>query len=413
MTRWKDIYGPVPEGFEQKIQSTLEELADSHMTETDARSRKSRTTARKTGRTLLLAAAFAALLTVTALAAGVIHSDFFQGFFGAGAAAQTTPAAMPTDPPAESDENAISLGPGPGAPEDMPEQTPSVHINADGSITVDPFTYIYADGSSITVPGYELPSLDLEAAELLLGPYVREMDDAYTLLGSDGREYTVAFQGYIQDAAGHARLYFSVECPDGIGDAIPLMEHNSLNAMVLGPEWLPYFSICVDDGYWAFVDAGRSSDTVMYFSAPCLSPSPETGLTVELRDEAGLQSFTVTADSIAPAVTAESKDWSLAVSPMGARVEARIATDAFHDPGTFIIRFADGSDYVVYDFGRPESTGADNTYSVSLSSRDDGSSQEETIAFFAFNRLIDPGEIVSVSYADSALSDTQTIFFTD
>ena len=380
MNDWKNIYGPVPESFEDRIQNTLAGLQEPRET-----SRSHRRTARKTGRTLLIAAAVASLLSVTALAAGLDRLGFFDTLFGTGAVAkqeQITPTPAPPEPKTASD----------------------------GTVSQAAYEYTWKDGWNIitsVMPGYERAPVDEELAEKLIGPYIRELNESFSLPNTGGTgEYanrentfgdiTVTLLSYVQDEANTGYLYFSVENPEGL----TLETWEKRGYTVAGEHYMNFLggivrvqAACRD----FLVDTENSTDTKVYVGVPIAYVGEHlNSLTVgdAYQEVGGFQEeYTLQADRLVPARTAEGQYVTAAISPMGASLKKTAAlnggpvmVDAL---GNFSITMTDGSEYLVLRDDDYSADAVDNTTYLC------GMNNE--LENMCFNRIIDPDQIASVT----------------
>ncbi len=403
MNDWKNIYGPAPESFEERIQGTLAGLKEPRQTA----SRPHRT-ARRVSRTLLAAAVAASLLTVTALAAGLDRLGFFDTLFGTGAVAADRTAVTPTPAPPE------------------PEVAP------DGTVTQEAYEYTWSDGEKTftsVMPGYERTPVDQALADRLIGPYIQELDQTYTLPneGPAGTEYegrpnhwgaaAVTFLSFVQDEAGTGYLYFRVENPDGLD----LRTRESRGYTVAGEHSVIFKGGTVlmnAGGRYFLVDTENTTDTVAYIGVPIASI--EEGFdymtVLDAYGEVGgfNEEYTLHADRLVPARTGEGQYVTVAVSPMGASLRAAEGQDLgvlVDGVESFSVTMADGSEYLVWRDDVPGADPVDNT--TYLCGGPDG------VMGFCFNRIIDPDQIASVTVTvmtgwdgnNEPVYDTETIIF--
>ncbi len=314
--------------------------------------------ARKKGRALrviLAAAIAAALLAGTALAVSG-HLGLFRSFFG-------RQAVVPT-----------------------PDNMEPVVVEPHEESMLD------KDKGVITshLPGYELVEVSEEEADRLLGPYVKELDESCTVDG-----YTVTLLAYIQDEADTVRLYYSIENPDGL-DNIALTDNNGYTCVTF-KDWEQFHALPV--GSMAYVDLARSVDPEkkIYVCVPGVTFVDGSGAFLEVCGAASngetAERFFVTADRLAPAVTATNGRYQIELSAMGARI-----TDLAHkgmlvfEASDFVITFDDGSEFVV-----EEKDVTRNSSYVCFGYTGDNES-------FCFNRLIDPERVTSVTVNGETLT---------
>ncbi len=379
MNDWKNIYGPVPESFADRIQNTLAGLEDA------PKAPRPRRKARKAGRTLLVAAAVASLLSVTALAAGLDRAGFFDTLFGTGAVADRAEA-TPTPAP------------------------PEPEVAADGTVTQQAYEYTWKDGWNIitsVMPGYERAPVDEELAERLIGPYIQELDQTFSLPNTGGTgEYagrentfgdiTVTLLSYVQDEADTGYLYFSVENPEGLS----LESWEKRGYTVAGEYYMDFLggtvriqAACKD----FLVDTENSTDTKVYVGVPIayVGEHMDTLTVGDTYQEVGgfQEEYTLHADRLVPARTAEGQYVTATISPMGACLKKAAAmsggpvmADAL---GSFTITMTDGSEYLVLRDDNYSADAVDNTtYLCGMDNKSEN---------MCFNRIIDPEQIASVT----------------
>jgi hypothetical protein len=274
------------------------------------------------------------------------------------------------------------------------------------TVTVPAYDYIIRDeekGVDIQarLPGYELTAVDEEMAEQLVGPYIQERSDSYTMDG-----YTVTILGYVQDEADTYRLYYSIENPDGL-DNISYYDMNGYTGVGFADQ--DGFRVATD-GSMAYADTTRSTDTKVYICVPGTLSVWQTGADLLIIPEnwgttqSGEIDLTVESDDLVPAVTAESGNYAVSLSPMGLRVAQKTP---YEDNMGFGLRYAavtltDGTEYVVVG---PD---IDNTSYRCAEVDDQG---RNTLEVECFNRLIDPTQVVSVTFQGDMDTDMTTIDF--
>ncbi len=388
MRNWKNIYGPVPESFEARVQDTLARLEDTRA------AAPARRAVRNTRRAALLAASFAALLTVSAFAAGA-HFGFFDSVFG-----NQSIAAPAADTPT----------PAPPAPETLP----------DGTVTREAYEYTWDDGGktvSSVMPAYERTALDRELADRLIGPYIQTLDEAVTLENIDpedpsgvGRTTssadlgtpTVTLLSYVEDEAGIAWLSYSVENDLGLDLKTRERQGYTLvyDGFINGCAFRGGAVMCSAGASAPILDTENSTPGKAYVTVPFAYT--EDGVQVEIGGfyrEVGGQAETieVRAGRKVPAVTLEGERCAVAVSPMGARVSVDSDGAVTPDIDALVITMTDGSQYVVR---RSDPDPVDNT--AYICGYDGGSWG------FCFNRVIDPAQIASVTVTADLGEDTFT-----
>jgi hypothetical protein len=352
----KQEFPPMPEDIRQMIETTVAQQVAA-----PAPQRKKR----RTGKTALLILAAALALSGTALAV-TGPGRFYDLFFG----------------------------------------TQAVTQDAADTVTVQPYDYTIYDAEKDTViplqlPGYELVAVDEAEADRLLGPYVQERNDSYTMDG-----YTVTILGYIQDEAGTYRLYYSIENPDGL-DNISYYDYNGYT-LVDPADWSGFRA--VTGGNMAYADTARSTDTKVYICVPGTVHIWTTAaeLTICSADQDSEISLTVESDNLVPAVTAQGGNYTVMLSPMGLNVTQN--TPYEYNIGFQLryaaITFADGTEYVVLD---KDTDNLDNTSYRCASANAQGHQNDLS----CFNRLIDPAQAVSVTVRGVMDEETTTIYFSE
>ncbi len=348
---WNDVFGEVPASFQARVNDTLQGLDGT------AGGVAVKHKARRTGRTLLIAAVAAVLLVGSALAAvsgsnitqsdtTQSHQSFFQSLFG---------------------ENGT----------------------AKDAETV--YKY-YSDGtimSSYTIPGTETVAVDEDAAETLVGDYIESVDTSVCM-----GDYSFTIQNLVMDENGVGAISMMVENPNGLNG-----EDNTL------------FSIGMDaDGdtmdFQAVLLDG-STDTCHYYACyftPCTVLTDETvylTMSVITTNASGRITNTET-ESIAilaerlPAVTFSDGDLTVSLSSVGMEItlpENDGSTELIAD--SIIIRSADGTEYVVT--GTEDGT---SVYNATAAATSIG-----VASWYCFNRLVDTASVTEIEIVAS-LGDT-------
>ena len=304
MNDWKNIYGPVPGSFEERVQDTLAGLEEAPGT-THAHRK-----ARKAGRTVLIAAVIASLLSVTALAVGLDRLGFFDTLFGTGAVADRAEATPTPAPPERS-------------------------MAADGTVTQQAYEYTWKDGWNIitsVMPGYERMPVDQDLAERLIGPYIQELNKTFSLPNTGGTgefadrentfgDITVTLLSYVQDEANTGYLYFSVENPEGLS----LESWEKRGYTVAGEHYMSLLggtvriqAACRD----FLVDTKNSTDTKVYIGVPIayVGEHMDTLTVGDTYQEVGgfQEEYALHADRLVPARIAQGQYVTATISPMGA-----------------------------------------------------------------------------------------------
>ena len=262
-------------------------------------------------------------------------------------------------------------------------------------VDVPPGEYAYTEPNGMThvgiLPGYQLVDVDEAEADRLLGPYVKELNDVYTV-----GDYTVTILGYIEDETGSYRVYYSIENPGGLDD-IELFENNG-RMMIRYGEGLRVLI----GSRLAFADMERSTETTLYACAPgVVMPWEGKGVNIFIDNGSGAsqESVVVTSDMLVPTVTLENEAVRVQISPMGVKLLSLLPPEKVMDElidgqemlagftvRDFSILLDDGTEFVV----RRGSDVNNTTYGV-------GSSEVENSVTLCFNRLIDPEAVTGVT----------------
>ena len=314
---------------------------------------------RRSIRIAAVAVAAVILLAGSTLAIG-LHTSFFRNIFGLSASGQTV------------------------------EQVPS----SEWSYT-DPSGMVYTK----ILPAYQLTEMDETQADDLLGPYVKTLDQIFTV-----GDYTVALLNYIEDEAGTYRIYYSVENPNGLEN----IESHEINGRVLisyaeaGPRVLIGPQL-------VYADIERSTETKIYLCAPgVIMPWMTDGIPVHIDSGSGTDEQTnlVMADALVPTITLENEEIRVSVSPMGAKILSLIHLEKIpvttqenleifpgYSVGEFVILLDDGTEFVVCQ-------GSNINNSICTVGRGD----DENSITYCFDRLIDPESVVSVTVDGTVIS---------
>lgn len=358
MNPWDEIFGEVPTSFENRVHATLRDLEEPAMKHTNHYKTQTRKTMKR-GLTALVAAVLVLALCGVGYAV-VSYLDFYNIFFGTGA------------------------------------------VEGDTVVEAHEFSYEDEEKGTITytVPGYELVEVDEEAAERLLGTYMTGMGQSYT--AENGTTLTIL--NYIEDEAGSYRLYYSIENPEGLEN----VEYYDVNGYTgVSGDWGFRISTA---GSMSYTDAEKNTQTAVYVCVPgVVKPWEKNGVEVRIYPD-GAESLDeevlrVTADEKVPAMKAEGGNYEISVSPMGIRVAQK---EAYPDNVGFqahyvSITMKDGSEYLVLE----KDVTDNSTYSCcTLDDQGHG-----TVHAFCFNRLIDPGEVASVTVLGVEDEENTTVFF--
>jgi hypothetical protein len=335
---WKQEFPSMPEEVRTRIAQTVAQQVGTP-------SPKKKHTA---GRTALLILAAALALSGTALAV-TGHGGFYDLFFGTRAVGQE-------------EEAVVQEGYDYTFPDEEKGVTVSVHM-----------------------PGYELVAMDEEEADRLLGAYVQDRNDSYTVDG-----YTVTILGYIQDEAGSYRLYYSIENPNGLEN---IAYYDDRGYTGVGAADAQGFRV-MPDGSTAYADTARSTDTKVYVCVPgtvhVWSEGADLAIIPAGYPEQEATYITVTSDNLVPALSEEGGNYQVSLSPMAIRVAQKTAyeNNIGFQLRSLSITMADGTVYVV------EGEDLNNTSYRCCVVDENG---HNTAQVDCFNRLIDPAQVVSVT----------------
>ena len=339
-----------PEGVLREVEMKISEKDTNETRNKPVKYRKS----------VIIAVAVAAVLTVSAAAYGLIHSAFYNNAFGTGVEGY------------------------PGGPRDL--------LDRDGNLV-----------KTVTEPAVERVDVNRELAEQLIGSHVATVGESVK-----AGEFTVTVEECVFDENGIGTVSVLISHPDG---------HTKYNE-----EWFQanYMNFAVEDdgfdyargeetgisfpgskGYVAKGDSDGSDYRIVYYVCPMTleqetddieyyfrAPTPlmqklaaehtDPGATDysydELREEVRIR---IPADDRVPAERFLSEDGEISISPLGAKLTLEKAGYM----RTFVITFTDGTEYIVCD---PDH-----------SSFGEGTLDDD-VFHFAFNRLVDVESIISV-----------------
>ena len=277
---------------------------------------------------------------------------------------------------------------------------------------------------SYRLPAKTWENVDFDEAQRLVGDYVEEAGESAELLG-----YKLTLDQVVVDENGLGVATYTVSNPDGVMfDEVGYGEFQLNSDAAVGDVYVAGAdgSLPTDDGRWvgspysgapycshAVIDAdltvGTELHAVVYFG-PFDGDTPDEGVALLMteKDSGGLVGVSVSHDplSTVPATefVSDEGDFVVSVSPIGAVV--RIPGTRVEDPalpssdggGTvipwnvsrFVIHYEDGGEYVVVDGDDVMNTNAGFFYN-------DGNGSA-----YLFNRLVDPGAIVSIEVENSA-----------
>lgn len=355
MKPWEDIFGKTPASFADSVQRTLAGLEEKPMTNHSY----NRHTRRRTARTVALIAAAAALLGSAAFAAGVLHGDFYNSFFGSAA------------------------------------------VSGDTVVEAHDASYYDAEKDTLiefTMPGYELVQVDEEQAEALLGDYMQGTGESVT-----AGDYTMTLESFVKDENGIYLVCYSLENPGG-WDGLNLGDYNGYSFINGYPDDFPF---TISDGKLVYVDEKRTTDTKLCLCYAAVDISTAHALagvkaslsvyenfdSVTFPDEPTLiKEFSLDTDTLTPVITAQADGMSAYLSPIGLRIEGAYKTDPNYpemrmgfECRDVRITMKDGSEYTVIG------DGVDNTHYVL------GGGDIAPDCTLCFNRLIDPAQVDSIT----------------
>lgn len=235
------------------------------------------------------------------------------------------------------------------------------------------------------IPSYQREELDMALAEKLVAPCVYEVNGIVT-----GNGYTVTVEAAVYDPVTDVGLlYYSIENAAGV-TGYELQNNGEIWWPEGGPVSLNYPSE-------TYIDTARTTDTklcvVKYFiygqklqnsmrgKALCVNiRGTETVLEVPVSGRSGMK-------------TAVFGNGAVRLSPIGVVLDGRMMdmlTGRELLIGSLVIRYADGSEYVV----EAPATEADGPSTMNYAY---GFTVEEGTLTFALNRIVDVEQVVSVA----------------
>lgn len=306
---------------------------------------RQRTFQRKHPAALILAAALALALSVTAFAA--YRSGFFRNAFGTGVAGR--------------------------------EAFERIWTDQDGNVV-----------KTEHYPAIERVEADEETAEKLIGAYVAEIGQRVTL-----ENYTFTVENLLLDENGIGVLTLHVENPDGHG-----IKYSGRYEEAKGEH--PPFNILLEreSGDYAYMDtreylaeagfAETQADYVVYFTPFEPLPADEAlRLTLRLMqpdvappDRPSVSIRIPAAEKVA-AHSFSAKGVNVAVSPVGMTLSYDVGASAERIENAIVLRYSDGSEYTIQ---------GNNLVNFSVAS----ASRDKSTQWFAFNRLADPESITEI-----------------
>ena len=317
--------------------------------------------ARRTVRTLLIAAAVGALLTVSVYAAAN-HTGFFRTVFG-----------------------------------------------AKGLSDTESFTYDSLEGPE-TAPGQSFSDVDPEAAEAALGDYVTDSGASVTV-----GDYTLTIESVLIDDNGIGAISYSVSDPGGLPPVNTDPQQLPAGIFtVAGDGNGCLITVEAKSGIYLdrvdILDAARTTDTelhaVYYFWAFAhddtqrLAEDETLLVTFKAWEPDGTAEKTVeipARDSRVPSRVFTCRDLTAHLSPLGLILDAPSSVDPEEPAGfwademavsSMVIHYADGTDYTVFDFDAAEPV--QNVISG-------GVSGYTGVHVNIFNRFVDAKQVASIT----------------
>jgi hypothetical protein len=317
--------------------------------------------ARKRFASVAIAAVLVIALAGTALAAALSHGDFFESVFGTGI---------------------------PG--------------RADIEVVTNP------PGSTYELPVVQREAVDADKAEALIGGYVVDSSEAIEANG-----FTLTVQSYAMDKNGIAVLTYTLENPDGLD-----ILHDAGSGCVYyfdeafsepwGPRLVePMFTTTLGEMLLdsrTFIDSSRSTDTkatLVTYITPFGAISDKDGITMTLMGYSEGDNRKLAPPDLAKIIMPAAakidtkkfsgKTFSAAVSPVGIMITTTLP-DIDGKAYTIIIKYADGSEYIVK---------SDTPVYILNASVE---SQHGQSIWAAFNRLVDSDNVESVIISGEELT---------
>lgn len=338
--------GAIPASTQARLEDTYEEIRRSCR-------KKEAIPMRKQNRrrlTIALAAAAIALLTCSALAVGLTHTDFIKSVFGAGIAGR------------------------------------------------DAVTVEQPSGSPYTLPASQRADVDTQRAEALLGDEIADSGTSFTAAG-----YTFTIDSYVMDANGIACMTYTLENPSGLGilyDAgggeVCYHDPNAVkgDGTLLEPMFATASGATLDSR--TYLDTANATDTkatLVVYLTPMAALAADDGIVMTVsgyaaRDDGTeavetLKTVTLPASAKVPCVELTGTGVTVAVSPVGMTVTSESFRAGDCQIDELSLRYADGSTYVVE---------SENPYILNASV----SAESGQTVWLAFNRLVDVDQLSAV-----------------
>ena len=247
-------------------------------------------------------------------------------------------------------------------------------------------------------PTIERVEVEKDSAEALVGAYVSDLDVSVTL-----ENYTFTLENALLDENGIGALTVRVENPDGHGLKLRASEYTDdtpepFHCMVRRDYGeLPF----MDDRMAIASDSFTETEATLVFYVTPLEPLPaDEALTLECTlakpdtDFAELPTATleIPGGNRLPARGFRTEGAMASVSPVGMTLTCDFASDAEPIEDSIILRYADGSEYVVK---------GEDLINMSLSSI----SMDFSTTWIAFNRLADTEALSEISISGACGDD--------
>lgn len=238
------------------------------------------------------------------------------------------------------------------------------------------FTYDEQGRLITNLPAWERVPVDETLAEKLIAPYIFEVNE--TAVWED---YTLCVEAVLYDAGtGAGLIYYTVENPNGV-DGYEVFEDGAL----WWPAQSPVFTR-LQGPECCYIDTAMTTQTKLYLCSYFITGDTADSVNIGIGPGADrIQVNDITLDL----PTSSLADLTLAggavtVSPISIQLDREtlgLPTD--NDPDRIVLRYADGSEYVVED---EDSFVSNHTYALS-----DG-----TLITYTFNRIVDTHSVTAV-----------------
>lgn len=245
------------------------------------------------------------------------------------------------------------------------------------------------DGRLITnLPAWERVEVDASLADELLTPYLTATDE---VVSYDG--YTLGLEANLYDpATGCGLAYYTLENPDGV---------TGYQVLADGELWFDAQTVFArtDQAGHTYLDTDRSTDTKLYILEYYIAAQPLKTLTLELgafvpdtwtgkgvygEVQTALPVPLVSADLPLRQADQQGNTPAVTLSPIGLTLSSDQPIDQVTDRSYLALEYADGSRYVILDDANFLDNSAYGLY------------PNDNTLTLSFNRLVDTRQVVKV-----------------